>query len=189
MEFDKKSLVKPILVLTILCVVASALLGLTDAVTRDRIAKIERDNKAKAMETVFEDADEFAEEQKDDETGIAWCEAKTGGETTGYVITVTVQGYGGDIDVMTGVNADGTIRRVTILKADDETPGLGQNTKKPAFLDQFAGKQGELTVVKGAASGGGEISAVTSATISSRAVTKAVNESLAFFEENLKGGV
>ena len=187
MKIDKKSLVKPILVLTILCVAASALLGLTDAVTRGRIDQIERENRAKAMSTVFEDADAFGEETEKD--GIAWCEAAAGGKALGYVITTTVQGYGGDIDVMTGVNADGSIRRVTILKADDETPGLGQNTKKPAFLDQFSGKQGELTVVKGSASGDGVILAVTSATISSKAVTKAVNASLAFFEENLKGCV
>lgn len=187
MKIDKKSLVKPILVLTILCIVASALLGLTDAVTRDKIDQIERENKAKAMELVFVDADSFGDEQEQDK--FTFSEAKQGDTLLGYVITTTVQGYGGDIDVMTGVNADGSIRRVTILKADDETPGLGQNTKKPAFLDQFEGKQGELTVVKGSAGGGSEILAVTSATISSTAVTKAVNASRAFFEDTLKGGI
>ena len=56
--------------------------------------------------------------------------------------------------------------------------GLGMNAKKDDFRQQYVGKSGELAVNKD----GGEIVAITSATVTSRAVTKAVNEALALYE-------
>jgi electron transport complex protein RnfG len=59
-----------------------------------------------------------------------------------------------------------------------ETPGLGSKTQDPKFLDQYRGKKGPFTVVKGSAKAEGEIVAVSGATISSKAVTNGVFEAV-----------
>ena len=94
----------------------------------------------------------------------------------GYVFTTAAKGYGGDVEIMTGVDAEGKITGISILSIE-ETPGLGMNAKKDSFKDQYKGKSGELAVNKD----GGEIVAITSATITSRAVTSAVNQALALY--------
>ena len=182
--FSVKDILVPVLVLVIICVAASGLLALTNAVTVDRIAVIDDENKANSMALVMPDADSFGDETADG--AVAYAPAlDASGNTVGYVFTTSVKGYGGDIDVMVGVDTDGVITNATILAADDETPGLGQNTRKESFIGQFAGKSGVLTVVK-TAPGDSEIQAVTSATISSTAVTKAVNSCLEYFSDNLR---
>ena len=100
-------------------------------------------------------------------------------KTVGYVATVTSsQGYGGDVCVMVGIDEKFAVTKVIISSPFSETPGLGANAKKPQFLDQFTGKNKELTVVKGEAKGDAQISAISSATITSKAVTDCVNAAL-----------
>ena len=103
-----------------------------------------------------------------------------GGSVSGYVFTTVAKGYGGDIKVMTGVDADGKVSGVEILEIS-ETAGLGMNAKKPDFLSQYVGKSGEIFVSKDKP-GENSIDALTGATISSRAVTGAVNNALRLFE-------
>ena len=84
---------------------------------------------------------------------------------------------------MTAVDLEGEILAVDILDVTGETPGLGQNAAKEGFYSQFAGKNDKITVVKnGADEDAGEINAVTGATISSKAVTSAVNKALEYYE-------
>ena len=85
---------------------------------------------------------------------------------------------------MTGLDEDGKITGLQILSID-ETPGLGMNAKKESWLSQFTGKSGTLSVVKGSASESEQIQAITSATITSKAVTSAVNSAVGFYNENL----
>ena len=95
------------------------------------------------------------------------------------------------VSVMTAVNGDLTVKAIEILSATDETPGLGQNITKETFYKQYSGLKDNISVVKnGADSAENEINAVTGATISSKAVTKAVNTSLDYAEAviNLEGG-
>ena len=107
------------------------------------------------------------------------------GAVAGYIFVTGAKGYGGNISVMTAVDPAGKILAVSILSASDETPGLGQNVTKEGFYSQFLGLSGDITVVKnGANSTDNEINAVTGATISSKAVTKAVNEALTLYSEN-----
>ena len=81
------------------------------------------------------------------------------------------EGYGGDIVLMVGFKKDKkTVISYKVLQAT-ETPGLGMKLKTPEFADQFAGKDGSSLKVK---KDGGEIEAITSATITSRAVCKAI---------------
>ena len=81
------------------------------------------------------------------------------------------EGYGGDIVLMVGFKKDKkTVISYKVLQAS-ETPGLGIKLKTPEFADQFSGKDGSALKVK---KDGGDIEAITSATITSRAVCKAI---------------
>ena len=81
------------------------------------------------------------------------------------------EGYGGDIVLMVGFKKDKkTVISYKVLQAS-ETPGLGMKLKTPEFSDQFSGKDGSALKVK---KDGGDIEAITSATITSRAVCKAI---------------
>ncbi len=80
-------------------------------------------------------------------------------------------GYGGDIVLMVGFKEDKrTVISYTVLEAA-ETPGLGMKLKTPEFANQFRGKDGQSLKVR---KDGGEIEAITSATITSRAVCEAI---------------
>ena len=90
----------------------------------------------------------------------------------GYTAEGTCKdGYGGDITLMVGFKTDKkTVISYKVLAAS-ETPGLGMKLKTPEFAGQFAGKDGRALKVK---KDGGEIEAITSATITSRAVCRAI---------------
>lgn len=108
-------------------------------------------------------------------TDISASDISTGDKyIIGYVAVAKSKGYGGDVQIMIGVNLDLTIAGIEIL-SQSETAGLGANCENPEWLSQFVGKSGELAVSKD----GGEIDAITASTITSRAVTKAVNKALA----------
>ena len=99
----------------------------------------------------------------------------------------TMQGFGGDVTMALGLTADGKISGISFTELS-ETAGLGMRADEPAFKDQFAGKGGQLTLVKGDASGEQEISAITGASVTSGAVISAVNAGLNLYETTLKGG-
>ena len=82
---------------------------------------------------------------------------------------------------MVGVDKTGTVKGVSILSIS-ETAGLGMNAQKPSFLNQFNGKSGQLTVVKTTPSAN-EIQALTGATITSKAMTSAVNTALSLYQQ------
>lgn len=112
------------------------------------------------------------------------------GDTEGTPIMVEVDGFGGKMKVMVGFSKDGNILGYKILE-HSETPGLGdkagawfQDTDKPNQC--IVGRQatGNFTVSKD----GGEVDAITAATISSRAFLKAINEAYKEFKA-LNGGV
>ena len=111
--------------------------------------------------------------------GLDWCYAgKKDGALVGYAAQITVQGFGGEIEVVAGVDTAQTIRGVTVGGGSfSETPGLGAKAKESAFTDAFIGKQAQLRVVRaGEAADDASIDAITSATITSRAVVGAVND-------------
>lgn len=187
-KFSPREIIIPTLVLLVIGVVAAALLGGTNMLTKDKIASIDAEEKSKAMALVMPDAEKFGEEKEADEKMTYTPALNADGDVIGYAFSVSTSGYGGEIRLMVGINTDGTVNKVTVLAADNETPGLGQNIKKDSFLSQFAGKSKILTVVKNAVSSDDEIQAVTSATISSTAATKTVNAAIEYFNANLKEG-
>ncbi len=184
-----RNLVKPAIVLFVIAAIAAGLLGFVSAITAEPIAKAEADAKATNMAMVL-DCDEWGEAVEVSDSIITdYSEGKKNGETVGYAFSVTTKGYGSGLKLMIGVDTEGIITGLSIVDCSNETPGLGANASKPEFYQQFAGKSGSLTVVKGGNAGEGEINALTGATITSKAVTQGVNTVTDFFNENLKGGV
>ena len=108
-------------------------------------------------------------------------------QPTGYGITSAVStGYSGHFAVVFGVQPDGTVEKVRILESM-ETPGLGSKAGAPEWLSQFEGRalaDFNFAVTKD----GGEVDAITGATITSRAVCDAVRQGLERFEQESDGG-
>ena len=102
--------------------------------------------------------------------------AKKDGEQIGVCVVNYAKGYGGDIKVMCGILNDGTVNKVEILEMS-ETPGLGANAKNESFKEQFKGRSGIIGVSKTEKSNT-EILAISGATITSKAVTEAVNSAI-----------
>ncbi len=174
-----KEIIVPSATLLVICLVATLLLGVTNFFTADIITKLEKTTQTAAMQEVLPAEGYTKTEGKEIYT------AEKNGAVAGYIFVTSAKGYGGDIKVMTALDPAGKILAVSILSASDETPGLGQNVTKEGFYSQFLNLSDEITVVKnGASAEKNEINAVTGATISSKAVTKAVNEALTIYSEN-----
>lgn len=111
-----------------------------------------------------------------DETGLV---VNVYASDTGYAVQVKPSGFDGQIDMMVGIGKDGNILGISII-SHTETAGLGavaaaENAKGEAFRDQFIGMSGSVSVTKD----GGEVDAVTGATVTSRAICDGVNAALA----------
>ena len=169
----------PTVVLLAICIVVTLALSSTNLLTRGPIAKIAAENNQKAMQKVLE-AESYTQQTLTlDGVDYTYNIAANGEEIVGYIFISAAKGYGGNVSVMTAINPDGSVKAVEILDVSNETPGLGQNATKPAFYEQFIGKSGETSVVKnGALAEKGEVDAITGATITSKAVSHAVNEAL-----------
>ena len=176
----------PTIVLSIICVVVTLALSSANALTYKKIEKLAIENQNNAMAKLIE-ADEYKELTYET---IKYNVAIKNDEKVGLIITTTAKGYGGNIQVMTAINMDGSIAAIEILDASGETPGLGQNVTKENFFSQYTTLKDNVTVVKGgsANSENNEVNAVTGATISSKAVTTAVNEALDYAEKILAEG-
>lgn len=194
--FKTDEIVIPTAVLVIICLVITLALSGTNLLTKNKIANLEIQKKNTAMQKLIL-ADEFKEEVitvQNNETGetteVKYNTALKDGSVSGYIFTVAAKGYGGDISVMTAVDTKGSVIAIEILDASGETPGLGQNVTKPGWYSQFNGLKEGITVIKGgsANAANNEINAVTGATISSKGVTKAVNQALDYADEILAKG-
>ncbi len=182
-KFSPREIILPTVALLVIGVICSGILAFVNNVTSPIISKINYESEVKSRKVVLPDAKTFGDAVEKD--GVSYVEGKSSdGETVGYVFTTSAKGYGGTISIMTGLDADGKITGLQILSID-ETPGLGMNAKKDSWLSQFTGKSGTLSVVKGDSSSDDQIQAITSATITSNAVTEAVNQATQFFSENL----
>ena len=184
----KNSKAKEIIVhavsLFLICVVVTALLALTNAVTAPKIDALAVETQEASKKQVLSSADSFSEEKQVEKDGVSYTYydgLASDGSVVGYVFVTSAKGYGGDISVMVGVLGDGTVAGVNILSIN-ETAGLGMNAKNQSFLDQFLGKSGEIGVAKNNPSDT-EIQALTGATITSSAMATAVNTALSLYAE------
>lgn len=145
--------------LTIITLVAAAALAGIYMLTEARIEKQKRDAETAAQQAVLN------------------------GDANGKAIKVSVDGFGGKMIVMVGFAQDGTILGYKILE-HQETPGLGDKAawwfkKEDKPNQNIIGRKanGQFRVSKD----GGEIDAITAATISSRAFLKAINDAYVDF--------
>ena len=188
-------IIKNTIILTVITLVSGLLLGLAYEVTKDPIAQSEENAKREAWQAVFPDADLTAFEETDVDTDVAdQVIADLGidatidevctvdGGDTGYVITATdSEGYGGDFQVVVGITAAGTVRGISFLSIS-ETAGLGMNAQNESFYGQYVGVQTDHFYVSKDGGEGEPIDAISGATITSRAVTGAVNAALGYFQ-------
>lgn len=169
-----KDVLKPAAILFVICVAVSAALAGTNLLTADKIAEAAAQKAEESRMVVLPEAESF--EEKD-----GHYVGTSGGQAVGYVFETEGKGYGGTVKVMTGISAEGEITGVIILE-HGETPGLGANAEKAEFRDQYkqpvANNVGGIRVVKFQAPAEGEIQAMTGATITSTAVTNAVNAAI-----------
>ena len=162
-------------VLFAITAVVAALLGTVNYVTKDRIAEIKVQKTATSMKSVAPDATSFEKLAYSGSDTIvkAIYAAKNGGKVVGHVVEVAPSGFGGAINMVVGIGENGKVTGVSIVSMT-ETSGLGTNASKESFRNQYIDKIGTLAVTKD----GGNIDALTGATITSRAVTKGVNSAL-----------
>lgn len=159
--------------LFLITAVVAGLLGLVNFITADKIAAGAAQKAAEAKAAVLAADSYEAVTDYSDASGLIVGLWRAGDE--GYVAECIVGGSQGDIDLMVGVRADGTVSGVSLIPPISETSGLGANAAKPEFTNQFIGKSGTVSVTKD----GGEIEALTGATITSRAVCRAVSAATA----------
>lgn len=201
-----KGIIKNTLILTAITVVAGCLLGLVYEVTKEPIAAAERKAKEEAYYTVLpaesyifydgfdkQDADALLTEAgyKNDGIDEVTVAENASGAAIGYVVTVTShEGYGGDIVLSVGISMDGTVTGMELLTIS-ETAGLGMRANEPEFKEQFRDRKVEkFFYSKTGEKDGNKIDALSGATVTTNAVTNAVNAALVYFQNQLyaKGG-
>lgn len=180
-DFYKKisDIATPTAVLTIICIVVTLALSSANALTHKKIENLSIENQNKAMSKLM-DGDYIKTTKTINNEEITYHVVEKDGKTIGYIFITSAKGYGDTIQVMTAINLDASVAAVEILDASGETPGLGQNITKESFYSQYTGHSHDITVVKGGSAdkAKNEINAVTGATISSKAVTNAVNQAI-----------
>ena len=200
------NIVKNTLFLTSITVVSGLLLGIVYDITKEPIAEAQENTKQEAFRAVLADASSFETMEDFDaseamsileENGYTSDEiteiaegVDDSGETVGYVINVTShEAYDGDLEVSVGIATDGTVKGIEMLSIS-ETAGLGMKADEADFKDQFKDKKVEkFSYTKSGESGDDKIDAISGATITTNAVTNAVDSALVYFQNELGGGV
>jgi electron transport complex protein RnfG len=180
-------MIKMVVVLTALSTFSGGLLAALNVSTRERIANQELEFvKGPAIRSIFKGAsndpisDRFT--LKKGETEMSFFVGAFDGEPQALVFETYGKGYGGDVGLMVGLNLkDDTLKGVGVT-THGETPGMGAKAKDdPSFVAQFKGlgldKPFKVT------SDGGQINAISGATLTSRAVCSATNEAVNIYKE------
>lgn len=177
------------LVLAVISAVAAGLLALVDSFTAPKIEAYKSQSEAGAYQQVLPGVDSFTEESELMEKISAQPDlsdiqtVKSGikqGKKVGWVCKVASPGFSSNIVMLVGIYSDGELGKVLVLE-QKESPGLGTNVTDPDFIEQKAIAQAnvnqELKVIKD----GGDVQAITGATISSRAVLRGINQVFKFY--------
>ncbi len=200
-----KNMMKDAAILFIITLFAGLVLGVVYQITKEPIARAQEKAAKEAYAEVFSEAADFEKVElampEDDSWMTEWInagfegvtienvlEARDGaGKRLGYVLTVTShEGYGGDITFTMGIKNDGTLNGISILSIS-ETAGLGMKAEavlKPQFADKNVST---FTYTKTGAVNDSQIDAISGATITTNAVTTAVNGGLYYFQTQLGG--
>ncbi|MBO6025240.1 MAG: RnfABCDGE type electron transport complex subunit G [Bacteroidales bacterium] len=185
----ESTLINMLVALLVIAAVSGGVLGLVYGVTKDAIAEVDQKKNEAAIQKVLPLEGEItykADTLKYTYEGVDMtfpCNLAydANGNFQGAAVKTSEGGFGGKIDMMVGFLADGTIKGTDVL-SHSETPGLGANMTGK-FKDQFVDKNPadfKLIVKKD----GGDVDAITAATITSRAFSKAVDKAYKAFMDN-----
>ena len=160
--------------LVITAVVAVALAGV-NSITAPKIEQLNAEKTQQAIETVLPGGFDTQITDYTDDTGLV---TNVYSGANGYAFEVTPAGFDNTITMMVGVDHDGKVLGISIV-SHTETSGLGavaaaSTSAGESFRGQFVGMSGSVSVTKD----GGEVDALTGATITSRAVCSGVNSAL-----------
>jgi electron transport complex protein RnfG len=177
---------KMIFVLTIICLISAFALANIYNITKEPIAEQKRLEMVRAIKSVLPKSvindpvkDKLVVNGKDIYIG-----KNDKGKNIGIAFKIfSKEGYSGMIEIMLGINCkDNSVNGIEILSMS-ETPGLGAKITEKWFKNQFKRKNLKNTNWK-VKKDGGDIDQISGATISPRAVTKAVFEGLKFYSKN-----
>lgn len=202
-----KKILKDAIALFMIALVAGVSLSVVYEITKEPIAASKLAAKEKAYSTVYPEASKFQSNDQIDELlekapeiiqqegyenviiEEAFESIGNDGKATGVVMMITTrEGYGGNITITLGVDNNMKITGMEILSIT-ETAGLGMKAKDDDFKSQYKDRTVDrFTVVKSGSTSESEIDAISGATITSDAVTTAVNTGLLYIENYLKIG-
>lgn len=161
---------KPIVVLSVICIVITGALALTNDVTKPIIEEATRKAQDAARLELLPEADSFTRVDGISATDVSDVYVANNG--VGAVVTSSAKGYGGTMTVMVGFSADGTIRQIKVTE-NAETKGIGSKVAgDPAFWTRFEGLEAKPLVLNE------DVDAMSGATISSKALISAVNAAI-----------
>jgi len=188
-----KEILRLMLVLTSICFVSALALSQVYELTKEPIAYQKRLEVLRAIRLVLPEIDN--EPDKDvvhlrssdtadgEPRDITFYRGRLNSDVVGIAFVVgSREGYGGNIDIMLGIDPQGGILGIEVL-SHLETPGLGAKIVEKPFKQQFVGRSLENTRW-GVRKDGGDIDQITGATVSPRAVVKAIERGLCVFEKN-----
>jgi len=174
--------------LLVVTFLSSAALGFVYEITKEPIAGAKLEKKKAAISEVVPvfDNNPIDEKSEIDFNGgkITFYPAKKEEQLVGTAVeTFTNQGFAGMIKLMVGLLPDGTISDIAVIE-HLETPGLGNKIEKSksSFSEQFKGKQ-PMEFILAVKKDGGDVDAITAATISSRAYCDAVKRAFAAYQD------
>ena len=175
-------LLKPVVVLTVICVIVSAALAAVNSITAPIIAAAAAEAANAARYELLPEADGFEAIEVEVE-GVTEMHKATNG--AGYVISSQGNGYGGNgsVKIMVAYDNEGNITNIKVIDCAAETPGIGDKIVKEAwFMEQFLGLNGE-------AKKGENVDTISGTTISSGAALNAINAAYKAFSEKALGVV
>jgi len=190
MAKKESTILNMVLTLLVITLISGLSLGFLNNATLSAIGESKQAKKVEAIKMVVPEFDnnpvEEAKTVKTSAGEVFDCyPASKNGEIVGYAISASSnKGFGGLVRIMVGFKPDGTIVNTSVLE-HKETPGLGTKMAESPFKPQFEGKNPEsfkLQVKKD----GGDVDAITAATISSRAFCEALSLAYDAFKNDLK---
>ncbi len=192
MSKKKQTILSPVITLVTISCLSAYVLGYIHEKTLEPIKAAKDKQELQAISEVVNEFDNnpFSEQMKittkNKKHKLTMYPARKDGKLNSVAIkSYTNTGFGGRLEIMAGFNVDGSIKTFKVISSQ-ETPGLGSKVDEPKFKEQFSGFYPAHQIMK-VKQDGGEIDAVTAATISSRAVIKALERAYDAFSNFTTG--
>lgn len=173
----KNDIFKPVAALVCICLAVTALLAYINSVTAPIIKSADEKAASQARVEVLPEAKGF-KLMKTDKLPECVTEVYKAENGAGYVFMLTVKGYGGDMNLICGINSDGKIEKTKTL-THSETSGLGSKTAEEPYKKQYVGKTEDSLK---------EVDAISGATISSTAYMKAIKDAFKAYNQVKEAG-